>query len=204
MAAAGQQVSLPAAPMSAVSAAPAAAPMQAKKDKNLTMEERVRKMHAIRGQASVDDTRIRRKDQRWYNQQMQNMSPEMLAEISRQQTEAAGNVANEYQSLLDSGMSEDEASVRAHFSDSSDALQGYQSLLSNYGIEFDQSGGDYVRVLAQSMTDDDRETRERASNVAERALHHNNFYGSEAGRAFRAQAQDARDRKTYRQYKRLR
>ena len=175
--------------------------MQAKKDKNLTMEERVRKMHAISGQKSIDEGKIRKKDLDWYDKQMTNMSPEMLAEISRQQTEAAGNLVNTHSAMLASGMSEDEAAARAHYSEASDDMQGYQTLLSNYGIQYDTTGGDYVEQLASGLTPQDIAIRNQASSIADKATHHNAFSESEAGQRFRSQSQDDREKRTFRLYK---
>ena len=198
MAAAGQQIAAPTSAMSSVSAAPAAGPMQAMK-----LSNKVNRMKTINDQIILNDSAVSDEDKQWYDDQMSNMDERTMAEISRQQTKAAKGMVRSYKRKRGRGMDKGEAATRTHFSPASDDMQSYQSLLFNYGMQYDQTGGSFVAQLDRGLSDKDRAIRNKADRIAGNAVR-NSFYDSQEGTDLRRNATAEREDRILDRYRRLR
>ena len=201
MAAAGQQISAPTEAMSPVSAASASGPMQAAK-----MSGKVDRLKTINEQYGIDPSAVSQEDMDWYDAQMSNMDPQTMKAIQRAQTKASKSIVSRYRKNRRHGMDKNEASTRAHFSDAADDAQGYQSLLFNYAMQYDQTAGAFMGQYNNSLSRRDRAIRAKANKISNRATDaaNNPFYASQAGTDLRTAEQVAREDRVRSRYRNLR
>ena len=195
MAASGQQISVPTSALSSASAAPAAGPMQAMKTKN-----KVKKMKSLAEIRATKDNVLSEKDEQWYDYQMSHMDKKMFDEINRQQTMASQGMIDSYNKKVQGGMDAGEAATRTHFSQAGDDVQAFESLLHEYAFGYDQTGGEFMKYLNDSLTDKDKAIRAGAKGIASDAVD-SDFYKSDAGTDFRNNAQLERESRILSKYK---
>ena len=135
MAASGQQITAPVSAMSSASAAPAAGPMQAKKKKEMTADDKVRKMHAIKAQGNLNPGGVRRRDQRWYDSQVQSMSPDMVSALLSQIVDTSNQLQATRNGFIAEGKGDDEADTRALYSGAGDDFSIYQLMTRELGMQ---------------------------------------------------------------------
>ncbi len=193
MAAAGQRVAMPAAAMTSVSASPAAGPMQAKKKKDMTAGDKVRKMHAIKAQANLNPGKVRKRDERWYERQMDSMSPEMIGAMISQMTDASRQMQANRAGFIAEGRSEDEADARSVYSSAADDFSFYQLMAREMMMTDDErqvKSNSYESQMG-ALPAADYQSLQASGDLWRRGFH-NDFTESAAGRALKGQAdQDA-------------
>ena len=171
MAAAGQQVS---APMSAVSAAPAAGPMQADKAERKS-NKKIDKLLRVSSGMQTDETGdlVSQKDRDWYHQTTASLSDKELDMIFGRQLNAAKSMNRSYQDTAN-GATEGERKMNVAMSQDSMDMTLYQQIIRDFGMGdptsfVDTGNGDRMMAAAQrfhsGLSDEDRTQFEAAGEL---------------------------------------
>ena len=180
MAAAGERVVAPSAPLSGASAAPAAGPMQAKKESK--EEKQARKDNEIvdelfrigNGQRGLEEG-VSEEEEAFYNYHTANMSRGVFNTIQGRYMDAAERSVQERDAMT--GDDAARLDFEAAYSDPQDDMSAYQHMMTNFAMQRDRKRNylnrdkyeEWNKAYADRLEGEGRlETRRRAQWLTER------------------------------------